>query len=368
MSDPTTDGFTDIVDPVTPDTLKQLAGMSAPVVSLLMPTRRESTDGHDALLLRNLADEARDQLREHHADADADQILAPVYALVDDTWFWRTQAEGLAVYADAEQHHVFRVPRTLPQVAHVGAAPRLLPLVRTATGDEAFHILAVSQNSVRLFDATRDSIHQMDLGTAPASLDDMERQGTREPELQHQHVAGGAATFHGHGGADTGGLAVQKFLGEVAAGVRDQIGADSRRPLVLAGVAEHLPVLQATGQLPTLLPESITGNSEHLRAGELLERAWPLVRVPITERREELAERFRAAHGTGNAITDPTELRRAADEGRVGTILAPVEPGQNGRQPDEEDDLAVAAALITGAELAVTELPEGAPVAALLRY
>ena len=48
--------FTDIIDAVTPATLRELAELQGPVVSILMPTRRDMTDtSHDSLLLRNLA-------------------------------------------------------------------------------------------------------------------------------------------------------------------------------------------------------------------------------------------------------------------------------------------------------------------------
>nr|NLD41156.1 hypothetical protein [Actinomycetales bacterium] len=360
-------GFTDIVDPVTIETLKELAALTPPVVSLLMPTSREVPDtDHDSLLFRSLADEAAGQLQERGADADA--ILAPAYELVDQVMFWRNQAEGLAFYANAEGYRILRLPRAVPRISQVGDAPRLLPLVRIAAGDEAFYVLALAQNSVRLFDATRDSIHQLELGSAPASMEEMERAGTREPHLQHQHAPRGTALFHGHGGADTAGLALEKFISEVAAGIRDQIGADAPQPLVLAGVAEHLPALQATRQLRTLLPESMQGNSEHLGPRELLERAWPVARTYVEQRRAEFAERFSAGFGTGLAVTDSAVLSRAAAEARVGTIVASPEPAPDTGRPNEDDDRTVAAALSTGADIAVSELPDGAPLGALLRY
>lgn len=367
MTDPTTERFTDIVDEVTPDTLKKLAELQSPVVSLMMPTHRDRTDTrHDSLLLRSLTDRAAEQLREQGTDADT--VLAPVTRLIDDGGFWRRQADGLAIFADAEQHHVFRVPRTLPQVARVGDAPLLWPLFRVASGDEAFHVLAFSQNSVRLFEANRDSIRELELTSAPSSMDEMERAGTKEPELQHQAAPRGTGAVHGHGGADTADVALSKFVAEVAAGVRAQLGGDNRHPLVLAAVAEHLPALQATGQLPTLVDDPIAGNPDHLRPDELLQAAWPVVRGPIDRQRAELAERFGAAHGTGSAVTDPAELRRAAEEGRIATLLAPVDATAVQQAPEGDLDLAVVAALRTGAEVAVTELPENVALAALLRF
>lgn len=359
--------FTDIIDAVTPATLRELAELQGPVVSILMPTRRDMTDtSHDSLLLRNLADEAEGQLRALGADVEA--YLAPVRALVESTGFWRNQAEGLAIYATAEAHHIFRLPREVPAVAVVGDAARLVPLIRVATGDEAFHILAVAQNSVRLFDATRHSIHQRDLGAAPPSIDEMERTGTKEPELQHQHAPRGVASFHGHGGTDTSSVALEKFIADVAAGIRAQIGASNPLPLVLAGVAEHLPAFRSTGQLPSLLDESVTGNVEHLDQKELLEKAWPITRQLVMERREEMTERFGAAYGTGTAIVDPAKLRKAAEEGRIDTVVAAQDPPAGTGRPDATDDLAVAAALRTGASLAVADLPDGAPLGAFLRY
>ncbi|HHW84290.1 MAG TPA: hypothetical protein GX743_10870 [Actinomycetales bacterium] len=385
MTDSARNGFTDIVDTVTRDHLAELAGLPGPVASLLMPTRRDVTDTtHDSLVLRNLADEAAAALAE--VGADADEILAPVYALVDSQSFWRNQAEGLAIYAHEGGHHVFRLPREVPQVSIVGESARLLPLLRIATGDEAFYLLAVSQNSVRLFDATRNSIHELELAAAPASVEDMERKGTREPQLQHQMSPRGTSVFHGHGGADTIEVALKKFLADVAAGVRAQIGADTAQPIVLAGVVEHLPALQATGQLPTLLDRHVTGNVEHLGPRELLEQAWPLAETRVTERRQEMADRFGEAYGTGTAIVDPDKLVKAAHEGRIGTIIAGLDPEpagerpetgerpgsgerpETGERPNAADDAAVAGALTTGADIAVAELPDGAPLGALLRY
>ncbi len=381
----------DLVDEVTPETLRHLTDLGSPCVSLLLPTRRDNPDRrHDALLLRSLIEDAAEQLRARGVDPEG--ILAPVSALVADSPFWGELGDGLAVFADRRGHHVYRLPRTLEPTAQVGDAPRLTPLVPVAAGDEAFHVLALSQNQVRLFAATRDTIREMGLGPVPASMEDMERAATREPELQHRHQppGRGTASFHGHGGSESSGLAVDKFIKEVAAGLRARLGAHDTRPLVVAAVAEHLPALQATRQLPTLLDEAVTGNPENLRPDELLQRAWPIVKAQLEQRRAERGERFVAAHGTGTAISDPAELRRAAEEGRVATILVrsstasapatapttadapaagePTATSPHHERPDESDDIAVAAALKTGADVAVADLPEGVTIAAMLRY
>lgn len=361
-----------MVDEFTPATLKQLISLDDPCLTLLMPTRRDARDLRLlGLQLRALTEQAAEGLRALEVDPDA--VLAPVTALIDDSRFWTEQADGLAIFADRHTHHVFRLPHSLEPLVRVGQAPHLIPVAPAALGDGEFHLLAVSQNKVRLFAGSRSSLREQELGPIPASLQDMERSTGKEPELQHQHQPAyrGTATFHGHGGADVAEQALDKFLLEVATGARARIGAATDRPVVLAAVAEYLPKLRATRQLPTLLDEPVAGNPDALSPADLLERAWPLVQAEVQTRQQDAADRFRAGHGTGTAISDQAELQRAATEGRIGTLLVARsdQAAQPGPGPGADDDLIVKAALQTGAELVVVdELPGQAPLGALLRY
>ena len=54
-----TDGFIDLVDPVTTDTRERIRGLGQPVVSIHLPTHRDLPDvKHDALQLRALVEDA----------------------------------------------------------------------------------------------------------------------------------------------------------------------------------------------------------------------------------------------------------------------------------------------------------------------
>lgn len=368
--------YTDQVDAPTPETLKELCDRSAPWVSIYLPTRRDNSDPHaDALRLRGLIDEAAAKLSELDtiAPSDEERLLAPLRALVDDRLFWGEQADGLALLAGLDGHHVFRVPLSPQAQVHVGALPHLAPLVPVAFGDEEFVLLAMSQKAVRLFSGRRDSIHELELGPVPDSLEGMERQHAREQELQHQHeprpgAGGGVAAFHGHGGSEVSEVMVDKFVHEVATTLRSRIGASTRTPVVLAAVSEYLPKLQATNALPTLVDDVVAGNPDAASAADLLERAWPVVAdavaAPAARYTEEVAER----RGAGTAVTDPAEIARMGAEGRIATLLL-----REGAQLDDHEiarlDEAVCAALATSAELhTVHELPEDAPYAALLRW
>ncbi|MDO5627974.1 MAG: hypothetical protein Q4G43_06595 [Mobilicoccus sp.] len=366
--------YTDQVDALTPETLQELCGLPAPVVSIYLPTRRDNADPHaDALRLRGLIDEAAGKLAELDtvAPTEDQRIVAPLRELAEDRHFWSEQADSLALIAWSGGHRIFRLAATTHEQAHVGALPHLAPLVPVAFGDEVFYLLAVSRNAVRLFTGRRDSLHQLDLGPIPDSLENIERQHEQEHELQHQgepRGGGGVATFHGHGGTDVSEVMVDKFVLEVATGLRSRIGSKTTQPVVLAAVAEYLPKFQATGLLPTLVDDVAAGNPDQLSAADLLEKAWPVVEEAVAAPAARYTEAVAERRGAGTAVVDPAEIARMGTEGRIGTLLL-----RTGAELDDHEvarlDDAVCSALTTSAEIhAVRDLPENAPYAALLRW
>ncbi|WP_116115806.1 hypothetical protein [Austwickia chelonae] len=369
--------FHDLVDTVTDDTLHRLADLTAPCVSIYLPTNRAHQDlSHDSLVLRGLAEDAAAELAAAEIpDSLTEQILSPVRQLVDDRPFWAEQGEGLAVFADRNGHHEFRLRTSPPPMAVVGAHPRLAPILPAVTGADGFFVLAVSLGDVRLFSATTDSIRQWGLGTIPASVDEMERRHQRENQLQHQHEppASSVATFHGHGGSDAAEVVRDHFLREVATGLRQVIGADNRRPVVVAAVAEYLPVLLDMQLIPGLLEQGIPGNHDATTPMQLLELSRPLVEEAGAARAETDIERCSAALASGKASVDLADIASAAQQGRVDTLfLPPVVPSdQNSDLSFAATDLdaACVAALRTGADLRPVDAPlHGAPAVALLRY
>ncbi|GAB94872.1 hypothetical protein BJY21_002117 [Kineosphaera limosa] len=370
--------FQDIADPVTLETLRQLTELPTPVVSLYVPTARSRPESERAPLeLRALLDPAREQLAERGlTDDETDALLAPVRALQEDPVVWSEQAEGLAIFASPGGMRSYRIARDVPASVTVGQVPHLLPLVPVAAGDDRYVVLTLSQKQVRLFEATPHSITQIDLGDTPADIDDMERRNVRQTQLQHQHQprgggGGQTASHHGHGGAaDIADIQVDKFVREVADGVRNRVGRTaSAPPIVLAAVAEYLPKLKETGQLPTLQEEIVAGNHEATSPAELLERSRSIAAARLADDRQERRDRAAELLGTGRATLDPRSALAAAREGRAGELL--IDPQAVGSADDEATalDEAVAAALLTGAELHdVPDLPQGAQLAALLRY
>lgn len=355
------------IDLVPPDAVAALGAAQGPCVSVLMPTHRRGPETRqDPVRLRNLLDHAARDLTEAGTPADdAAGLLAPARALLDDAAFWQHQADGLALFVAPGSMSTFRLPLTLVEEVTVGPSFRVTPLIPLLSGDGFFFVLALSQNSVRLFNASRHRIGELDRGPIPASMDEALAHEDPERQLQVRSGGGGTAQFHGHGAGDeVDKAAVERYLRAVDRGLRARIGP-SRQPLVLASVGYYLPILQSVSSYPSIVDAVVEGNPEHRPPEELHAAAWPLVEGHFTGQAADDLDRYRAAAGTGTAVTATDEVADAARNGRVDTLFV-----VDGAPPDQRVDRAVLDTLAHGGRIvAVAEpLDADAPTAALLRY
>lgn len=355
------------IDVISPDAVTALGAAEGPCVSVLMPTYRHGPETlQGPIRLRNLVEHAARELSEAGTPAgDAADLLAPMRALLDDAPFWQHQADGLALFAAPGSMSSFRLPMVLTEEVTVASSFHVVPLIPLLAGDGFFFVLALSQNSVRLFNASRHRIGELDRGPIPASMDEALAHEDPERQLQVRSGGGGTAQFHGHGAGDeVDKAAIERYLRAVDHGVRERIGP-SHQPLVLASVGYYLPILQSVSSYPSIVDAVVEGNPEHRSPEDLHAAAWPLVERHFTEQAERDLDRYGAAAGTGTAATATDEVADAARSGRVDTLFV-----VDGAPPDERVDRAVLDTLAHGGRIVgVAEpLAADAPTAALLRY
>jgi hypothetical protein len=384
---------------VTRDDLRDLVAVQGgPCVALYQPTHRVGPDSRsyarqDPIRFKNLLRAAEQRLKAAGLRAaQARELLGPARQLLDDPVFWQYQADGLAVYLAPGFVRTFRVPLAFEELVVVAERFHVKPLIALLTGDGLFHLLALSQNEVRLLAGTRDHMAEVELPGAPRSL--AEALQYDDPERQLQFHTGTPATgtrrsamFHGHGvGIDDAKPNLLRFFQQLDRGVTAVI-KDGAVPLVLAGVDYLLPIYRESNTHPALLADGIAGNPEGVPMDDLHARAWPLVEPHFLRGRSAAAERYGRLKGTGKASSDLREVLPAAAEGRVdvlfvsgddevsGTFAADrrqVEIGAEA-QGEGEDLLNLAAmhAILNRGTVYVLprdQLPDTTPVAAVFRF
>jgi hypothetical protein len=363
-------------------------------VSIYMPARTAGAPTREnPIRLKNLVRQAEEMLvAAGERAAEARTMLSPVLRLAGDSNFWQRLNDGAAFFLSKEGFDHYDVPSRFEETVTVGRRYHLKPMLPLYGGDGLFYVLAISLNRVRLLQGSRHSVKEFERASLPAGIAetlfflDVERQfefrGTVTGPRGDQRTVG-----PGHGpGPDDHKERIAEYFRRVDRGLRAFVG-ERRAPLVLAGVDYLLPIYRSACGYAWLLDEGIPGNPDGMPARELHDRAWEIVKPVFQAERDKSVAAYRQLAGTGRTARDVRDVLAAAWDGRVGTLFVALDETcwgraneaersveiHESRQPDDEDllDRGAVQALSGGATVWVVpraEMPEDAPMAALLRF
>lgn len=367
-------------------------------ISIFMPmTREPDKQDENRIRLKNLIKEARDRLMAQDADLrvpDVQRLLQPAEDLLENGRVWTEHGTGLSVFLAPDFAQTYSLPLDFEELVIIGKQFHTKPLLPLFSNNNRFYILALSQNEVRLFQATRYTIDEIELEGIPTSMAEALRYEDPEKQLQHRtsrKVSGatnqsGAPIFHGHEVSSEKKGAIRRYFREIDAGLQN-LFANENAPLVLAAVAYLMSIYRDANTYPHLVEEGIPGNPEEVKPEALHQRAWEIVEPIFAQAQAEAAERYWQLVNTGQASNDVEEIVPAAYYGRVDTMFTSLNNRQWGTfdretgqvrlygepGPDGQDLLDVAAVqtfLNGGMVYAVDgdEIPGSGILAAVFRY
>lgn len=310
------------------DLIVLLEDRPGPCVSLYLPTIRSGPEiRQGAIRLKNLLGKVRGRLNEKGLSAaDGAALLAPAEHLLDEPLFWQGQGDGLALFCAPGFFRSFRLPCGFTERSLVADCFFLRPLLPLVEADGPFYVLALSQNEVRLLEATRQTVRRIDSQILPHSLTEALGTVTTTQILQY-HTSSPAgpsaqtAVYHGRGTGDEDvKTELRRYLQRVDDAVCELL-AGRTAPLVLAA-AEPLPAIyRALNGYPHLFGEPVPGNPEPLRDEELRDRAWKLLAPVFEEGRVKAEERWQELAGTRRTSSEVAEILPAAVQGRVEVLF-----------------------------------------------
>lgn len=358
--------------------------------SIYLPTHPRGQDiQQDPIRLRNLLTRAQEQARDAGLSSDAiEPRLKPAHDLLNDTLFWRYQGQGLAVFCSDAGCAVHRLPLPVEELFYIGDRFCVRPLLPAVSTGRNYYLLALSRNSVRLFECSRDAARETDLYDIPGSLREAVGYDWEQKSLQF-HVGDGAgrAMFHGHGRqTDKDDEELEEFLRAVDRGVCRML-AGSRAPLIVAAVDYLIPMYRRITDYPVVPEKGVPGNPDRLRPDELHARSLECAAPFLDEEKRRDLEVLEKSIHSERAATGVLNVLPAARDAKVGSLFVVSNGPIWGRvgetasdidlhaeRENTDDDLLDLAISYTVAnsgavyDVAPAEMPGGAPVAALLRY
>jgi hypothetical protein len=356
----------------------------APLVSIYLSIPHVASLAAQRIAWSNLVRAAERQLvGERFGGAEVRRVLTPARGAVESR---NTKARGLAYFASVRSSRALSVAIDVPTTVVVGDRCYLRPLLPLLEQRDDYFVLGLGRDDVRLFAGTRELVKELSLEGLPlAPLATMPRE--RRPAgacLGDRGSTDIRGMWHGVGGtADEveKRRIIDHFRGVDAA--LKKILRNSDVPLVLGGVGYLHALYRGVNSYSALVPEGITAGLGDMTMTQLHDRTWPMVEPTLHARPSEALARFRQLHGSGRTVSEPSAAARAADAGRVGTlIVAAAEtdhiPGADVASAPTDDthaqmllEQAIAGTLRHGGSIHVVDghsMPTSTSLAGLLRY
>lgn len=253
-------------------------------------------------------------------------LLRPGLDLVRGGDLWKAQgSKGLALLLAPGSCRYWQLPFACESTVDVGSEFCITPLVRLLNWPLDVRVVALSPNSVRLLQCTRDAIHELKLppGTPPC-LDQFEWGPDLGRAVRFQTSAGATGStsvVHGQTSyKDEEETRLHAYVRSVALHIGESVKQD-KRPLVLVAVKELHPVFKDAYIAQGMLDEGIHTSPAHLSDAELQEQVVRSIDAQGYGELKVARDRYRSAVETHHAASEIEDIVPAACAGQVDTLI-----------------------------------------------
>ena len=344
-------------------------------------------EGKNPIRLKNLVRRAERGSRRTNGSPEAEHMLRPARKLVD-TLFLQNRAGAWRF--SFRRFLPFQGP-SFPGAFVISTRFHFTPLLPLFEDEGRFYILALSQNMIRLLEATKYTVDEVDVDSMLPALGEALQFDRFEKQLQFHtgtstgRSGGRAAMYHGHDPSDEEKGRLLRWFHRIDDDLPGILRGGA--PLVLAGVEYLLPLYREANSYSSLVEEGIPGNADGAKPEELHSKALAIVEPILAKTREDAVAKFSGMSGTERVSSDLDRILEGAGHGRVEVLFVAEGAWKWGRvAPDgaivrsegteggaEEDliNLAAVRTLLNGGSVYALErdrIPCGEVMCALYRY
>ncbi|MHC5305702.1 baeRF11 domain-containing protein [Bartonella sp. LJL80] len=245
--------------------------------------------------------------------ADLEALLT---SLSEDEEFWLKQARTLAVLATPDRIWTFRLANNLKSVVEVADRFLLSPLLRSITFAHTAHVLAISENTVRLIEIASD-IEPYEVKVPNMPKDMNSATGTGNEKV----------------GANTHARLTQ-YCRQIDSALRRYL-TNSDIPLIVAGSEPVLNAFRAVYNGHDLIGEIANAGLDRANPTEIGDLARPVLDRYYERQIADIRARFEKLVSEGRTTTDIALAARAATFGQIDTLLADMDEMIHGTVDEE---------------------------------
>jgi hypothetical protein len=304
-----------------------------PCLSLYQPTHRHYPENQrDLIAYRNLVKLLEATLLQKYTRNGVQGLIAPFNDLADNRDFWNHTLNGLAVLSSRDFFRVYRLQRTVAEMAIVADSFHIKPLIRILQTVDRYHILGLNRHGVKLFQGNRDVVDEIELDeNVPWTITEVLGDKLTEPHHSSSSF-GSVGGSHGHGGKESAVDGdTERFFRDIDRSILDHYSKPSGFPLILASLPEHKYVFHQVSHNPFLMEAGIDIHPDAISIDELRLRAWEVMEPHYLAQLADLVEDFGRARSKDLGDEDLAQVAKAIVTGRVATLLVEAEREIPGR-------------------------------------
>ncbi len=299
-------------------------------ISIYIPTHQSGKETRqDPIKLKNSISKLNRELTAKGLTSqEISELLEPIEKLLnsENDRFWQHQDRGLVIFRSQTEYRTYTIPFEVEEIAIVANSFYFKPLIPLFAASDRFLILALSQNQVRLLQATQHTVEEIELQSRdiPTSLADALRYDDPEKSLQYHSGKGNNGSvpvYHGQGVGTTDNKAeIWRFFQKLDRGLQPQL-QEAGLPLILAGVGYLLPIYQEANTYQNLLDIKIEGNPEVTSNEELQRLGWEKISSYFQQDKEEAIQEYHQLVNNGQASSELKDIVIAAHNGQIDTLF-----------------------------------------------
>lgn len=302
----------------------ELLTAARPKISIYIPTHRAFPENkQDPILFKNQLKLLENELTERYPRRGWQGTLQGLYALLDDDAFWSHTTEGLGVLAANGRAEAFLLEAPAGPAIHLGDSFHLLPLYPLAGTVSQAWLADVSRDRFILYHVSGEGVSPMELPDIKTNFRELFDDFDANATLRTGSYGGLSGAFHGHGARPEEADKDREKYFRYLDGAFGELYRNTSLPLILAGTEETLAQYRQLAKGAFYLEGSIEKPLDSLDDSEILERAGRILKPHFEKSLDGLRTRISNLEKENKAVSDLPGIRKAAEEGRVDTLILP---------------------------------------------
>ncbi len=370
-----------------------LENKNEPSVTIYLPTSAGVKD-KNRIMIKNALSKVKDQMIEKGYDAKKIAgSMAQFSELSDSLDFLNAQERGLAVFINSDGMRTFRLPHEFENDVMVDSIFHIKPLLPLLTENSAFFVLAISKNKLKLYEADRFEIKNVEIEGMPSDMQstlqyDIDLDNASKLPQKSGFGQKGSVVYHGQGiGDETEKEFTLRYCQMIEKYISPYVKGKNK-PMVIAAVDYIQALYKDASSFHDITEKGISGNADMMTEDELRKKSWEIIRPLLDKFTDEAKNIYGNLSNSDKASNSISPIVKAATFSRIDTlflsssaeeIIGVYDKDSNSVNTDNLGDkkaedlvgLAVRQTLLNGGRIYLLDqdqMPQSTQLAAIFRY